>query len=345
MKKKKFIWLLILIPVLTSCHNGLSSFPDYKYQSVYFSYQYPVRTVTLGTSNNFINTLDNKHEIKIYATMGGAYNNNHNITIDFKVDTSLAKGLLFNSGGRQIKPMPGSYYKLASNKIVIPRGKLVGGVLVHLTDKFFNDTTSTKTTYVIPLKMTHVVNADTILSGKPKPAVSNPKLTVASDWSILPKNFTLYAVKYINRYDGFYLSRGKDVITGKNGSSWDTTIVRHNAHLVNDRVVKLDTKSLNQVKFPVTYKQQNGTNFNVLLVLKFNGQGECTVTTDANNYTATGSGKFVKNGAKDSWGGKDRNVIYLNYKIDSNKMHIVTSDTLVLRNRGVKVETFSPVLN
>jgi len=343
MKKKTLFTFLVLLAVLTACHNGSWEFPDYKYQAVYFAYQYPVRTITLGKSQ-FSTTLDNKHEFKIMATTGGVYDNKHDVTIDFKVDKSLVKGLLFNQGGDEIQPMPDDYYKLDSHKMVIPKGKLTGGVLVHLTDKFFADSKSLKKTYVIPVKMTKVVNADTMLSGEPKATVSNPRIGHAGDWSKSPKNYTFYAVKYINRWDGNYLSRGKDVISGKNGnSSIDTTIVRHEEHITNNQVVKLNTSSLSQVEFPVTYKDKQGQNINVTLLLNFDDQGNCTISDNSSNYTATGSGKFIEDGAKNSWGGKDRNVIYLDYNVDMSQRTIATKDTLVLRNRGVTMETFSPV--
>ncbi len=340
MKNKTLLPLLILLAVLVSCKNQNWSFPNYKYQAVYFAYQYPVRTITLGTSYAYPTTHDNKHEFEIYATTAGVYNNDHDVVIDFKVDTSLVSGFLFNQGGDEIKPLPQSYYTLDATKMVIPSGSLIGGVMVHLTDKFFADPGALKKTYVLPIEMTHVVNADTILSGVPQPTVSNPRRGVASDWSTEPKDFTFYAVKYINQWDGYYLSRGKDVITG----TFDTTIVRHQPDLTSDQVVKLNTQSLTQAEFPVVYKDQNGQDLHVTLNLNFDAQGNCTVSTNTSNYTASGSGKFIQDGAKNSWGGKDRNVIYLDYKVDSNNMHIATTDTLVLRNRGVTMETFSPVL-
>ncbi len=340
MKKKNFVTFLILWAFLVSCKNQNWSFPNYKYQSVYFAYQYPVRTLTLGTSYAYPTTLDNKHEFKIYATTGGVYSNDHDVIVNFKVDSTLVDSLLFNQGGPEIKALPTSDYTLDADKMVIPRGQLVGGVTVHLTDQFFSDPNAIKDTYVIPIKMTSVVNADTILSGQPKPTVSNPRLAISSDWSVQPMNFTFYAIKYINQWDGYYLARGQDVFTG----AMDTTIVRHQPAITQDEVVKLNTQSLNVAEFPVTYKDQNGQNMNVTLNLSFDAQGNCTVSSNSGNYTVSGSGKFEQDNADNSWGGKNRNVIFLKYKVDSNNIHISTTDTLVLRDRGVTMETFSPVL-
>lgn len=345
MNTRKFILISMIAFLATSCSNSISVFPDYKYQSVYFAYQFPIRTITLGDALTFVNTLDNEHKFEIYATTGGVYDNKHDITIDFEVDTSLVSGLLFNSNGEEIKPLPKNYYHFESDNIIIPTGKLIGGVVVDLTDDFFADPDAIKSTYVIPMKITNITNADTILSGQPKPTVNDARLGLKDDWDIAPKNFTFYAIKYINQWDGSYLSRGVDVITDNTGSSWDTMVYRHEQDLVNDEVIKLTTQSLNQVTLPVTYKDQNNANFDVVAVLKFDSDGKCVVTSEpGSNYSISGDGMFIENGAKNSWGGKDRNVIYLNYEVKSNNLHVTTKDTLVLRDRGVSMETFSPVL-
>lgn len=344
MNTNKFILLLIIVSITTSCSNKISVFPDYKYQSVYFAYQFPVRTITLGKSNTFINKLDNEHKFKIYATTGGVYDNKKDITVHFEVDTSLVSDLLFNANGDEIKALPESYYHLESDKIIIPEGKLIGGVVVDLTDAFFADPDAVKNTYVIPIKITNITNADTILSGQPKFSVSNPRLGLKNDWKVAPKNFTFYAVKYINQWDGFYLRRGIDIITDKTGPSRDTTIYRHEQDLVDNEVVKLSSESLNQVDLSVNYKDQDNTNFNAKVVLTFDAEGKCVVTSkQGSGYSISGNGIFVKEGAKDSWGGRDRNVIYLDYEINSPDFHVETKDTLVLRDRGVKMETYSPV--
>ncbi len=58
-----------------------------------------------------------------------------------------------------------------------------------------------------------------------------------------------------------------------------------------------------------------------------------------------GTGKFVSKGDKNSWGNKDRDVLYLDYTVNYGDIQVVTKDTLVVRDRGVKAEWFTPVLN
>ncbi|MEA5258388.1 DUF5627 domain-containing protein [Arcicella aquatica] len=316
MKKLVLMSVLILIG-LASC-NTENEFPDYKYQTVYFAYQYPVRTITLG-EDTYVNTdLDNQHKCQIYASTGGVYESRKDVSIKIAVDNSLVKnGLLFGTGKDAVLPMPTNYYSLGSDKIIIPKGTLAGGVDVQLTDAFFADPKSIKNTYVIPLTMTSVANADSILYGK---------------------HFILYAIKYVNTWHGNYLRRGKDVVTG----TMNKTIVRHAQYVEQDEVNKLSTKSLSELEFPVVFKDKDGKNINITLSLKFESD-KCTISSLTSGYTATGSGTFVKKGEKNSWGSKDRDALYLKYEVNLAGMNVSTTDTLVMRDRTVTMETFSPV--
>ncbi|MEJ6979486.1 DUF5627 domain-containing protein [Pedobacter sp. P351] len=317
---------LVLIAALSSCKNAEWEFPDSGMQSVYFAYQAPIRTLTLG-EDIFDTSLDNQHKLQIMATTGGVYLNKEDITIGIAVDNALTQGLKFAPlplTGNVI-PMPGNYYTLASDKIVIPKGQLIGGVEVQLTDAFFADPLSVNTTYVIPLKMTGVTNADSMLANK---------------------KHILYAVKYINPWHGLYLRRGKDVAVGKAGNtSLNETNIRHMPYVENDEVKQLSTLSLNKTLFPVTFKGAGGTNINRTLLLTFDDSGNCTVSASDATFVASGNGKFVKRGEKNSWGNQDRDALYLNYQVELSDRNITTADTLVLRNRGVKAEIFTPIAN
>ena len=314
---KKFLLPIIGLFVLAAC-NKKAEFPDYEYQTVYFAYQYPVRTITFG-EDVFNTDLDNQGKCKIMATTGGVYYSKKNLDIPVVADNGLlGNGLLFGAGKDEILPMPNSYYKLAANSIVIPEGGLTGGVEVQLTEAFFNDPKAIKNTYVIPLRMTGKAGADSILQGK---------------------DFILYAIKYVNTWHGNYLRRGKDVITG----SVDKTIVRHKQYVEDDEVNKLYTRAMKEIEFPVVFKDKNGTNVNCPLLLRFDDAGKCTITAANASFTATGSGQFVKKGEKNSWGGKDRDALYLSYNVTLPDMQVASTDTLVIRDRGVTMETFIPV--
>jgi hypothetical protein len=336
---RKLILFSLIILLLTSCHNEDWEFPDYEYNAVYFSYQYPVRTLTMG-EDLFDTSLDNAHKCKIMATWGGGYDNKADVVIDFVVDESLCDNLTFKDNNADVLPMPSNYYTLASNKITIPEGTISGGVEVQLTDAFFADPLALQRNYVIPLVMTQVQNSDSILKGKTD--VANPNRCLADDWEVIPKDYILYAVKYINTWDGNYLRRGKDVIT--QGGNTETAI-RHEVYVEDDEICKLNTLSLSELEFPLTFKDENGNNINVSLALTFDDEGNCTITSRSANATATGTGKFVKKGDKNSWGDKDRDVLYLQYGVELTAgMKYDTADTLVVRDRGVTMETFEVVL-
>lgn len=343
MKNKIFLMFTILFITLTSCSNDDMVYDNFEFQAVYFAYQFPVRTITLG-EDVFDTTLDNEYKCRIMATLGGVYSNDKDVTVDVEVANALTTGLLFKLAGDNVVPMPSNYYSLLSNKIVIAKGKVTGGVDVQLTDAFFADPLAIKNTYVIPIRLTNVVNADTILSGKA--LVANPNRAIATDWAVTPKDFTFYAVKYVNPWDGFYLRRGKDVIVGNNGNTaLNKTVVRHKTYVESDEVFRINTLSLTNINFPIVYKDAAGANINCKLILSFDGTGNCTVSSASpGTYTASGTGKFVKRGEKNSWGAKDRDALYLSYKVGLQDFNVTTNDTLVLRDRGVKAEVYTPVL-
>ena len=342
--KKVFLMSFILLSILTACNKDWE-FPDYKYTTVYFPYQSPVRTLVLG-EDVFDNTLDNQKKFMIMATMGGVYENNKDITIDVSVDNSLAENLKFGTAtGDDVIAMPANYYSFPKDrKIVIPSGKLTGGVEVQLTDAFFADPRSIKNTFVIPLKINSVTGADSVLVGKSN--VASPDRRKATDWATAPKDYVLYAVKYINPYHGIYLRRGKDEAKGNSGNTaLDTTLVYRKPFVEQDMLSNLFTRTLTQDTVSLTTKNKgNSADVPFRLVLTFNPNGDIAVSSPASatTYTATGTGKFVQKG--DMWGNEKRDVLHLNYKVEFGTTTHNFTDTLVIRDRGVKFETFSPVI-
>lgn len=349
---KKLILFLLILASITGCENDPISFPDYAYSSVYFPYQYPVRTITLG-EDIYDNTLDLQHKCNIMAAMGGVYENKKDVMIDFVVADTIPKGFNFSttSPNRSILAMPHDYYTLASNQIIIKKGDVSGGVEVQLTDKFFADPLAIDNNYVIPLLMTTAVSVDSILHGKPLIAGSKPRRLLPRQWDVISKDYVLYAVKYINPWHGYYLRRGKDVVTG----SLNTTIVRHPKDIttydaattnVSSWLVQLTTGSLKILKFPVALKDAAGVNYTCTIDITFDDSGNAVLTSSAPTvFTASGTGKFVKKGEKNSFGNVDRDVLYLDYTINHLAKNIMTQtkDTLLMRNRGVVKETFGVV--
>lgn len=339
MKQIKLFSILtigILSVMISSCRNQDVEFPDFDYSTVYFAYQYPVRTIVLG-EDLYDTSLDNQHKFEIYATMGGVYSNDKQITIDIAVDNSLTNNMFF-SAGNPVMPMPANYYTLAANQIKLDKN-FQGAVGVQLSEAFFADKNSLKNTYVVPLKMTNVNNADSILSGNPK--YSGAFRGNAADWDVQPKDYVLYCVKFINQWHANYLRRGVDQIN-INGTT--RTLVRHKQYVENDELSNLISASLMSNEFPVSVENAEGVKQTCTLLLTFDSSNKITVSTTTEGYTATGSGTFVPKGEKNSWGNKDRDVVYLNYNITSNSgVAYATKDTLVVQGRGVKIETFTPL--
>lgn len=305
-----------------SCHSGDNEFDDYNNTTVYFANQYPVRTCELGQDLEVDLTNDNAHTVYINAAMGSGYSNNNDIIIDYSVDPSLCTGLSF-SGGSAIEVMPASYYTIVNSTMKIPAGKIQGGLEIKLNDAFFADSKSITNNYVIPVKINGVQGADSVLADK---------------------NFVLYAVKYVNPWHGIYLRRGVDQITTSSGT---TTQTRHAIYVENDALQTVTTSAYNKANMVVAVKDAAGKDHNCTLVLTFNDNNECTISSATDGFEVSGNGTFVINGEKKSMGGLDRNALYLKYSIKSESLAtaVATTDTMVVRNRNIKPEYFTVVKN
>ena len=340
--KKVFLIAFVFLAVLTACNKDWE-FDDYKFTTVYFPYQSPVRTLVLG-EDTYDNTLDNQHKFKIMATMGGVYENKKNVTINVEVDNSLAERLRFETAtGDSVYALPDNYYALPKDKkIEIKPGEVMGGIEVQLTDAFFQDPRSVKKTFVIPMRIISVSGADSVLRGKSE--MASPDRRKASDWAVRPKDYVLYAIKYINPYHGTYLRRGVDEVKGVGNTALDTNVIYHAQYVEKDELANLVTLSLNKAALSLNAKNKGNVNQPFQVILNFDNQGKVTVSKPdtVTMYTVSGTGDFVKKG--DTWGNQPRDVIRLKYQVNFGTTTHSFSDTIVLRDRGVKAETFNPVV-
>lgn len=320
------------LALLAACENGDNEFPDFDYQTVYFANQYAMRTIELGTDEFVDLTADNNHDVSIVAAWGGGYSNKKNVLIDYAVDPSIVDVFYFKDSDQLVEVMPTEYYTIEEKQINIPAGKSMGGITVHMTDKFFADEKSVGQCYVIPVRMTEVFGADKIITGTP--TEENPVLTNDAHWSVQPKNFILYGVKFVNQWHGQYLRRGVDnaSIDGQRSS-----IVRHSEYVENDEVVNLSTAAFKEDILPVTVKDASGNDHAIEMLLTFADDNSCTLSSASDDAAVAGTGRFVSKGEKKSLGGKDRDAIYLDYTLDipALNMKVESKDTLVLRTRNV----------
>ena len=333
--KKIFLILLIAIG-LFSCENFEIDHPDFDYTSGFFPYQFPVRTLVLG-DYIYDNTNDNAHKFVISVAMGGVYDNDRDREFGIEVDESLCNNILFGTDGDPIKALPANYYTLSStSKIVIPKGKMNGGIEVQLTDAFFADSLAIGLNYVVPIRLKGSTDVDTILVGSsPDPSAD---VRDASQWTVAPKNFTMFAVKYINEFHGTYFHYGSSkVVDGTNAELESTTYSEK--YVENNPTAKLVTTSRNQVSLDLNFKSEIMTG-GVNLLLNFSGNKCTVVAAEGSDYTVTGSGEFQTDAY--NWGNKKRNGIVLNYTISDGTNTYSASDVLVARDRGVVMEVYTP---
>jgi hypothetical protein len=122
----------------------------------------------------------------------------------------------------------------------------------------------------------------------------------------------------------------------------------------NDEICGITTKNMTQAIFPVSFKT-SGASIACNLILTFNGN-TCTISTDDENVTATGSGEFITKGTERAeykdyqWGSNNgepvqRDILRLAYdvKFNDKDIQVSTADTLVVQTReSNKKEFFTP---
>ncbi len=363
--KKTLILMILLSAVFAACENGDWEFDDYEYQTVYFAHQTPVRTVTLG--EDIVDTsLDNNWKFKVLATTAGVYNNERDVRIGISVSSELLNGVTFDGNGRNVLPLPSDYYTMSSDEIIIEEGNLTGGVEIQLTQAFFDDPLALDNNYVLPLVMNDVTNADSILRGES--LFDGANRLVSEHWAVESKDYTLYAVKYINPWHGFYLRRGTDQVVRDGVAS---TFVRHEEYIEYDEVYELTSRSLNEIRYPLVYKNRLEQDLYLEMELVFDTDLGVTAGAITDEYqmndsvrvydfTSSGIGRYVVDGEEKGWGDQDRDVLYLEYEVnfvseitfpisnpgfvDTEVVSYSTTDTLVMRNRGVAYEEFAVVV-
>lgn len=337
MKNLKNIIALMMIALMMSCSNQDWEYDDYETQLVYFPYQTPARTLILGNYDQGLNENDNNHRFEIGVRMTGVYENVKDRKVHFEID-----GSLLNSA-KNVKALPASYYTLESlSPITIPAGSTKGVIEVQLHDAFFDDPLSfgpaQSTNWVIPLLITDVEELNGALVGS-SPLESPDRLNPA-DWDVLPMDYTLFGIKFMNKFHGRYLRRGVDQM-----SDGSTSIdnVYHAPYVERDEVTTVLTSGNRKVIVEnLVRRGENPSPGSVVMELSFDESDNCTiVSAEGDSYSVSGSGKFVEGG--DMWGGKARDVIYMDYSytdVANGETHSVM-DTLVVRDRMAVFEEYA----
>jgi len=336
--KIKLLLIIAVLPGILACENQDTEFEDFGTTACYFPFQTPARTLILGRYDLGFNDNDNDHRFEIGVTMGGVYENEEDRRVYFELAPQLMEG-----HDSIVKVLPESYYTIeTASPVTIPAGSTKGRIMVQLNNAFFDDTLSfaplNQAYYVVPLLITGVDNLDSVLSGKP--IVDDPSRLVAEDWEILPKDYTLYGIKFINKYHAMYLRRGVDAMTTAGG----TTVLSsyHAEYVERDELVMVTTTGNTSVELSNIIRRGSASSpGSANIELLFDDNDNCSIRSFENDpYNVSGTGKFVENGG--FWGGEEHDALFLEYSytdLANNETHVV-NDTLVVRNRNVVFEEF-----
>ncbi|TNJ45019.1 DUF1735 domain-containing protein [Tamlana fucoidanivorans] len=342
--KIKLVVIIALAFGLMACENQDTEVADFGSTSVYFPYQRPARTLIQGKYDLGFNDNDNQGKFEIGVVMSGVFENNSDRKVYFELAPELIDANTLGVDSVTVQILPASYYTIEKpSPVIIPAGSINGRIPIQLEEAFFDDplayATKNNTHYVIPLKIVDYEGLDSLLTGVP--IVSNPIKIKDEDWNPAPKDYTLFGIKFMNKYQGKYLRRGEDVMTNNSGEV--TTSTYRSEFVVDDEVTELMTSGRSNVRYANRVRRgELSSPGDVNIELVFNSDETCTVNSFGDDaYNVSGSGRFVENG--DEWGGEKRDVIYLDYSYTdavNNETHAV-KDTLVIRNRDVTFEQFT----
>lgn len=340
---KKILYLIGILALAVGCTNQEMEFDDYDFQGVYFPYQSPLRTIVLGDDVVGDNTIDLEHAFSIGASIGGMYAN----TTDREVYVEFAPELAANLIGVEL--LPDNYYDATFDKLTIPAGSFFGKLRVDLTDAFFEDSMTTALKYVIPLRITDA-EADSILSGNPKSTVDDHDPRNPDHWNIQPKNFVLFGVKYINPTHGVYLLRGERYLLREESTNTEDvadTATYSERFLTDNEKTKLTTRSLTENYMPTIggFNKEDFKNKQYSMLLNFDEATKSVTVSQRNNETVVVSGTgeyYTKDDPEsESFNGKKRRTIYLDYTYEDDGNTFNAKDSLVFIDTDVKFETFN----
>ena len=378
-KLKSLLIVAVVFSVL-ACENQENDFDDFGSTSVYFPFQTPVRTLIQGKYDLGFNENDNNGRFEIGVVMSGVYNNDKNRRVHFELAPELIDAAALGVDTVNVQVLPASYYTIEQESpVTIPSGSTDGRIPIQLNDAFFDDPLSfaefEEVHYVVPLLITEIEELDSLLTGIP--VVNDPIKIRDEDWNPAPKDYTLFGIKFMNKYQGIYLRRGEDAAVGfnesvtvyENGDPTETvseviegSTVYSAEYVVQDELIPLATAGRSEATTTIDVRRPGiATDAQLSLLLTFNDNEEITVTNaDPNStITVTGTGSFVEDG--DEWGGESRDVIYLDFQyleqddevsqvfFFGNLVSTTTStfelnhqvnDTLVIRDRDVRFEEF-----
>ena len=364
---KLILGLILTTFMMVGCTNQDQEFDDFTTQAVYFPIQYPIRTIILG-EDRIDNSIDKERAFNIGVSIGGLYSNKSDRTIGFELapslfpDVTLAGDTLYakyNAIDRKILILPTTHYTMVPDtSVVVPKGSNNGLIRVNLTDAFFADPKSYDMNYVIPLKIKNASDNFSILTGKALAGLAVPaRWYIPGDWQtgFLPKNYTLFAVKFINDWHGTYFQRG---VQKKDGVFYK---LYHKQDISSDQIARFETLGLKKATYNRMGENLTSATVSYKSLLTFgdpvNGVGDITVSAAPGTaYTVTGTGKYYQSstdmGLANGWlvdpltnRVKGAMTVTLDFEVGglAGATKHQFSDTLVFRTNDVKYEEFTIV--
>ncbi len=328
--------------LLFACTNRDIEFDDYLYQSIYFPFQMPVRTLILGDEVVGDNSIDRERAFSIGITMGGVYENNKDRVVEIAYAPELAENIINAATGDTLELLPESYYdasfiQQATDNITIPAGAMSGKTRVQLNDAFFQDPLCAEFHYVIPLRILDA-GSDTILSGIPSSGVDLPDPRNPADWNVLPKDYCLFGIRYINETHGMYLYRGqrRNVATDE-VSSYSTRF------LTDNPLALLSTKSLTENIMGYAAGLAPDDTYSMLLSFNRDNQTLEVSQLDSTTVNVSGTGVYYSKDESqaESYNENKHRTIYLEYTfVDGTDTYLV-NDSLVFVDTDITFEEYT----
>ena len=339
---KKILIVLLTGILMFGCTNWDIEFDDFLYQSIYFPYQMPIRSIILGDEAVGDNTIDREHAFSIGLTVGGTYANNIDRQITIAYAPELADNIIDAATGDTLELLPESYYDAgflasATDIIPIPSGEMSGKTRVQLNDAFFQDPLSAGFHYIVPLKIIDA-GTDTVLSGTPGPGAASPDPRNPDDWNINPKDFTMFGIRYINETHGHYLYRGQ-----RRNLTTDEVTAYSERFLTDNPLTLLSTTSLTENIMSKAAGMATDESFQMLLTFDHSGQTLTVSRLDTTTVDVNGTGSYYtkEQGESESYNGNKHRTIYLEYSYIGGTDTYAVNDSLVFVDTDVRFEEYT----
>jgi hypothetical protein len=281
------------------------------------------------------NSIDLDHAFSIGVAIGGMYHNDRDREVAIELAPELA--LNITNGSDTLEILPPEYYTATFDRITIPEGSFYGKVRVDLKDAFFEDPEAIDLKYVLPLIITDAFG-DTILNGDGKSSIETYDRRIPDHWNVLPKDYTLFGIQYINTMHGMYLLRGQSINTT---AVPQDTVFYSTRFLTDNGMAKLTTRSLTQSVMSIVGGTNKDGIYNMLLTFDENSQSVAISQLDT-SVVVNGTGKYYTkdDDEAESYTEYKHKTIYLDYTYVDGGDTFHANDSLVFLDTDVIFEEF-----